>query len=409
MRDGWRKVRVSDVAQVIGGGTPKTFHGPYWDGDIPWITPKDLSDRPALYTAEGSRSITEAGVKGSGAQWLPAGTVLLSTRAPIGYVTIAARPLTTNQGFKSLVLADGQLPEYWYYLLSGSTEYLRSRAPGSTFPELSKRAVEALEFALPPVREQRRIVDLMSHVDDALRSCDALVSAEGALLDAASEALVFSPEFPLMKVGDLAEGKRGLVGGPFGSSLVGRDYVETGVPVIRGQNLQGRYVSGDFVFVSEEKSRSLHGNQATPGDVVFTQRGTLGQVSLIPDDAYPNYVVSQSQMRLTPDRSIVSADWVYHAFRTPRMVQRIKRADTSTANPHINLGILRTMDVPIPSVDMQAQVCSQLNAIEASIVAKMAESEALKSTRGALLSALLGGTHQIPSSYDEFIRDEGAA
>lgn len=188
---------------------------------------------------------------------------------------------------------------------------------GSNQPLITQGRVKAATVAIPPIEEQRRIVDLMSHVDDALRSCDALVSAEGALLDAASEALVFSPEFPLMKVGDLAEGKRGLVGGPFGSSLVGRDYVETGVPVIRGQNLQGRYVSGDFVFVSEEKSRSLHGNQATPGDVVFTQRGTLGQVSLIPDDAYPNYVVSQSQMRLTPDRSIVSADWVYHAFRTP--------------------------------------------------------------------------------------------
>ena len=309
---------------------------------------------------------------------------------------------------------------YWVRILSGALD-LRfaflllsaSRLDGVTtqtgVPGLNRENAYRLEVSLPPIEEQRRIVNLMSHVDDALRSCEALVSAEGALLDAASEALVFSPEFPLMKVGDLAEGKRGLVGGPFGSSLVGRDYVETGVPVIRGQNLQGRYVSGDFVFVSEEKSRSLHGNQATPGDVVFTQRGTLGQVSLIPDDAYPNYVVSQSQMRLTPDRSIVSADWVYHAFRTPRMVQRIKRADTSTANPHINLGILRTMDVPIPSVDMQAQVCSQLNAIEASIVAKMAESEALKSTRGALLSALLGGTHQIPSSYDEFIRDEGAA
>lgn len=400
MRDDWVETTLGEVARTR---PPAGVAAP----GIPYVALEHFdSGSPALHRWGDSADATSATTP------FEPGDVLFGKLRPYLRKVVVAEfsGRCTNEALAYRVSSPALSQEYLALLLRSDAALSHaSVTTGTRMPRTSARSMATMRVLLPSLEEQRRIVDLMSHVDDALRSCDALVSAEGALLDAASEALVFSPEFPLMKVGDLAEGKRGLVGGPFGSSLVGRDYVETGVPVIRGQNLQGRYVSGDFVFVSEEKSRSLHGNQATPGDVVFTQRGTLGQVSLIPDDAYPNYVVSQSQMRLTPDRSIVSADWVYHAFRTPRMVQRIKRADTSTANPHINLGILRTMDVPIPSVDMQAQVCSQLNAIEASIVAKMAESEALKSTRGALLSALLGGTHQIPSSYDEFIRDEGAA
>lgn len=407
MREGWTDTTLGEVAKRTVGRTPPRGDKSYWtDSDErPFCTIADMSGQ---HVQGGREGVTERAEREGKAKRISAGTLLLSFKLSIGRVGFAARDLFPNEAIAAIYPVE-EVDQAFLALALEHVDWSEYGNPAVKGKTLNRESLDAVRLSLPPIEEQRRIVDLMSHVDDALRSCDALVSAEGALLDAASEALVFSAGFPLMKVGDLAAGKRGLVGGPFGSSLVGRDYVETGVPVIRGQNLQGRHVSGDFVFVSDEKSQSLHGNQATPGDVVFTQRGTLGQVSLIPDDAYPNYVVSQSQMRLTPDRSIVSAEWVYHVFRSPRMVQRIKRADTSTANPHINLGILRGMDVPIPSVEMQAQVCSQLNAIEASIEVEKTESESLKSARGALLSALLCGTHPIPASYDEFIRDEGAA
>ena len=103
-------------------------------------------------------------------------------------------------------------------------------------------------------------------------------------------------------VADIASSDRNaLVGGPFGSNLVSKDYVDHGIPVIRGQNMATRWVSGDFVFVSEEKADQLSANWARPGDLVFTQRGTLGQVALVPTGAYDRYVVSQSQMKLTTD------------------------------------------------------------------------------------------------------------
>ncbi len=115
-----------------------------------------------------------------------------------------------------------------------------------------------------------------------------------------------------------AEGRYSLVGGPFGSKLTSADYVGDGVPVIRGSNLKGgRYLDeSEFVFVSEQKVRDdLFGNLAHPGDVVFTQRGTLGQTAIIPDDArFGTYVVSQSQMKLTVDQERADSRYIYYYF-----------------------------------------------------------------------------------------------
>ena len=124
-------------------------------------------------------------------------------------------------------------------------------------------------------------------------------------------------------VGDIAAPIRNaLVGGPFGSDLKTADYVAHGVPVIRGQNLSvGKYVGGEFVYVSAAKADQLSANLAKPGDLVFTQRGNAvlqgGQVALVPGGRYDRYLVSQSQMKLTPDRARVDAAFLYYVFSSP--------------------------------------------------------------------------------------------
>jgi type I restriction enzyme S subunit len=106
--------------------------------------------------------------------------------------------------------------------------------------------------------------------------------------------------------------RNALVGGPFGSNLVSNDYIDHGVPVIRGQNMGSRWVSGKFAYVSTEKAKSLEANLAKPGDIIFTQRGTLGQVAIVPKEPFDYYVVSQSQMKLTPDHSKADPLFLYY-------------------------------------------------------------------------------------------------
>lgn len=149
------------------------------------------------------------------------------------------------------------------------------------------------------------------------------------------------------------------VGGPFGSNLTSKHYVDEGVPVIRGQNLGGPgcFNETGFVFVTLEKADKLRPNLAFRGDLLFTQRGTLGQVGLIPQDSqYERYVVSQSQMKLTVDASRVDARFVYQYFRLPSTIQEILNRTITAGVPHINLGILKAFEIPLPPLSIQRAI-----------------------------------------------------
>ncbi|BBL88432.1 hypothetical protein VroAM7_10850 [Vibrio rotiferianus] len=152
--------------------------------------------------------------------------------------------------------------------------------------------------------------------------------------------------------------KYSCVGGPFGSSLSRKHYVDSGVPVIRGVNLSGDIFSeSEFVFVSPEKSQELQRNMAFRGDLVFTQRGTLGQVALIPENSdYECYVVSQSQMKLTVDPTKADPYFIYSYFRSKEAKTVIEKSAIVGGVPHINLGILKDFKLRLPPLSVQQAV-----------------------------------------------------
>jgi type I restriction enzyme S subunit len=154
----WRWKRMGDVARIVGGGTPRTDRSEYFGGDVPWITPADLSGYTQKTISRGFRSITDEGLANSAAQLLPTGTVLFSSRAPIGYVAIAANPVTTNQGFKSFVLGEELEPDFIYYYLQHARGLAIALASGTTFLEVSGKNAARIPVPLPSIQEQRRIV-----------------------------------------------------------------------------------------------------------------------------------------------------------------------------------------------------------------------------------------------------------
>lgn len=169
-----------------------------------------------------------------------------------------------------------------------------------------------------------------------------------------------------VRVADLAINK-GLVGGPFGSSLGSKDYVEYGVPVIRGVNLGSRrkFDGREFVFVASEKAnKELARTLAIPGDVVFTQRGTLGQVGIVPSTPFDKYVISQSQMRLRVDPNVAVAEFIYYQFKSPEMIKVIHNRAIATGVPHINLGILAALEIALPSIGEQCAIVAVLGTLD---------------------------------------------
>jgi type I restriction enzyme, S subunit len=164
-----------------------------------------------------------------------------------------------------------------------------------------------------------------------------------------------------------AEPRWSLNGGPFGSKLVSSMYASEGIPVIRGTNLpeDKRFDDSGYVFVSPEKARELRQHEARSGDIIITQRGTLGQVGLIPENSkFMIYIISQSQMKLTVNQEKTDPLFVYYCFRNQKTVQKIIDISMSSGVPHINLALLRSFPILLPPLPTQRRIASILGAYD---------------------------------------------
>ena len=218
-----------------------------------------------------------------------------------------------------------------------------------------------------------------------------------------TEVGVIPEEWKSSTVRGLASSARNaIVGGPFGSDLVSRDYVEHGVPVIRGQNMSGQWVSGTFVFVTPAKGKSLEANLARPGDIVFTQRGTLGQVSLVPGKPFESYLVSQSQMKLSVNREVADPLFFFYVFTSEKQQELISGGTIQTGVPHINLGILRDIPVQLPPLPEQRAIAGVLSDVDELIGALEQLIAKKRDLKQAAMQQLLTCQTRLPGFHGEW-------
>ena len=219
---------MGEVTSVIGGGTPSTTNPRNFEGSIPWITPADMSGYTGKTISGGSRCISEQGLEESGARWLPEGTVLFSSRAPIGYVAIASRPVTTNQGFKSFVPSAGLNSDFIYYWLTSAKRHAEKLASGTTFLEISGAKAALIPIPLAPCAEQTRIVakleELLSDLDAGVTELKAAQKKLGqyrqSLLKTAVEGAL-TAEWRAARIASLPPGGGALARGAAGGEGAG--------------------------------------------------------------------------------------------------------------------------------------------------------------------------------------------
>ena len=166
----WIECKISDLGTVVGGATPSSKKPEnYENGTIPWITPKDLSSFSGRYIERGERNITEIGLKSCSTQLIPKNSVLFSSRAPIGYVAIAANEVCTNQGFKSVIPNESTDPLFLYYLLKYNKDKIEGMGSGTTFKEVSGTTMKNIIVSVPTdKREQERISSILVSIDDKI-------------------------------------------------------------------------------------------------------------------------------------------------------------------------------------------------------------------------------------------------
>jgi type I restriction enzyme S subunit len=184
---GWRVGTLSSIGDIIGGGTPSKSKPEYYaDSGIPWITPKDLSMNKNKYISRGQFDISELGLRESSAKLMPKGTVLFSSRAPIGYIAIAKNAVTTNQGFKSIVPFNNISSEYVYLLLKNNIGEIESRASGSTFKEISGGEMKKVPIILPPMD----VINQFNEIATTLGKVQALLEDENNILSSIRDTLL---------------------------------------------------------------------------------------------------------------------------------------------------------------------------------------------------------------------------
>ena len=163
----WITRTIAEIGRIVGGATPSTKDEGNYGGNIPWITPKDLASYQYRYISKGERNITEQGFASCSVVMLPKGSVLFSSRAPIGYVAIATNPMCTNQGFKSVIPDANKVDSlFLYYLLKVNAFNIASHGTGTTFPEISGKVMGSIKLTFPEsISEQKKIAAILNSLD----------------------------------------------------------------------------------------------------------------------------------------------------------------------------------------------------------------------------------------------------
>ena len=218
------RYKLGKICEIVSGSTPKTSIPEYWDGDIKWITPAEITDDSYIIT-DTVRKITKLGVEKTGLSSFPKGTVILSSRAPIGKVAIAGCDMYCNQGFKNLICSKIINCKYLYWFLKGKNDYLNKLGRGATFKEISKQIVSEIEIDLPSIEEQEEIATILLNIKRIINLKKEEIKLFENLIKARFVEMFGDPirnpkgwETPLIE-DVVAKEKNALKAGPFGSAL----------------------------------------------------------------------------------------------------------------------------------------------------------------------------------------------
>ena len=397
-------MKLSEIGQIVAGGTPKTKIEEYWNGDVPWITPKDLSSHAGMYISRGERNISQVGLDNSSAKLLPKGTVLFTSRAPIGYVAIARNEVTTNQGFKSIIVNDEHDNIFTYYLLKNNIDIIENHANGSTFKEISGSVMKSLEFGIPSLREQKAIAHILSTLDDKIEVNNQINKTLENMAQAIFKQWFVDFEFPnengepyKSSGGEMVESELGTI--PKGWEVVQfRDifrFVKGKKPKTIAEcefKDSEKYLTIDVLnrnsvlFCSKEKVIEANSEDvlmvmdgASSGAVYFGQKG----------------VVASTLAKLELISQKVSNQFLFYAIKY--FENDIKTHTTGSAIPHTDKEYTYRLMIALPNdISLQTKIDDLLCDISDTFIAREQENAVLKATRDTLLPKLMSGEIRVP-------------
>lgn len=358
----WPSVRFDQCTEIVSGATPDTAVPSYWNGDICWATPKDLSELEGAYISDTLRKITDHGLKSCAVTILPPGSVLLSSRAPIGYVAINTVPMATNQGFKSFIPDCTCLDaKYLYYWLRSNRSYLESLGNGATFKEVSKAIVSRIEIILPPLSVQRRISEILDKADAlrakrraALKKLDELT--QSVFLDLFGDPATNPKGWPIKLIEDVAE----IVSGATPRTDEPENWEGTIAWVTPKElsNLEGIYITKTERYITEAGLKSCAATVLPSGSVLFSSRAPIGHTAIC---AAP-MATNQGFKSFIPKADCLDAHYLLQLLRLRRTF--LENLGTGATFKEVSKAVVARIQIPLPPLDLQSKFTNLMQRIQ---------------------------------------------
>jgi type I restriction enzyme S subunit len=377
----WEVKKIIEIGEIGSGSTPSTKVRDYWDEDIPWITPKDLANHDSRFISCGERNITRKAVIENSLRLYPKGTVLLTSRAPIGYVAIAKNPVTTNQGFKNIIPNDGTNSEFLYYLLTNISEYLKDISGGSTFEELTKETLKNVLIPFPPPPEQSRIATVLYWFDDLIE----VKKRQNEILEKTAMAIFKSwfIDFESFRDGEFVYSEE------LGKEIPkGWEVKKIGdvINFIYGKGLpEMNRKEGIYPVVGSSGIVGFHSEYiAEPPTIIIGRKGNAGTVQLFLENSYPIDTVFYSSKHTQPEIIF----YVYHLLK---IISLGDLALTDTAVPGLNIHLLNSLILFLPPSHILQSFHSLVEPLFQKIILNQKQIMTLRKIRDTLLPLLVFG------------------
>lgn len=430
----FKRYRIEEIGTVVGGGTPSTKNPNYYGGNIPWITPKDLANYEKRYIQYGERNITDEGLKHSSAKLVPANTILMTSRAPIGYLAIAANEVSTNQGFKSIICDEKVVsPKFLYYLLQYEMENIKSLGTGSTFSEISGRVVKNIEVNLPNIENQKKIEGVLDAVDEKIETNQHIIANLEELSQTLFKHWFVDFEFPdengapyKANGGEMIDSELGKIPKGWKVSKF-NDYIEN---IIAGdwgkQNEEGNYTCPTRIIRGADLDSFSKGNKGKApiryileknykkkkliaGDIIIEISGgsptqSTGRTLLIDNNiiTYNDKLVSTNFCKVIRPSVNYYSDWIneYLKYLYDRNVFFNYENGTTGIKNLDYKSVLNTMKIISPEIYLIKKFHYQTHKYYNYIQTLGYENKKLQDLRDTLLPKLMSGEIEIPDDIE---------
>lgn len=390
---GWRWVKLGEVCEILSGTTPKSGESQYWNGDITWITPTDLGKLTNKYVRDSERRISKAGFESCNLSMVPVGSVILSSRAPIGHLGIASVSLCVNQGCKVFIPGGEIESEFLYHALKRSVWQLQQLGSGATFAEVSKTQLSNFRIPLPPLSEQHRISAILNEqiaaVERARKAAFERLEAVKALPSALLRTVF--PEhgqtvpkgWQWVRLGEIAKTCSGTT-----PSRSRSDYYQGTIPWVKTAELKDGSIKATEEHVSELAMKETSLPLLPPGTLLIAMYGqgqTRGRTGLLKCRATTN----QACFAIIPNPSVFESEFLQMWFIFSYGWIREQSESRGGNQPNLNGEILKSLSLPLPPLSEQHRIAAILNEQMAAVERARQAAEDELATINALPAALL--------------------